>query len=212
MPRCGPDTTDPLALILWENVAYLVDDARRAKAFAALETQVGLGADDIADASDEELLGVTELYGMHPHARVTKLRTIAEIVLEHAGGDLAAAMKSATPAQARKLLKKFPGIGDPGADKILLFTGQEPVVALDSNGLRVLLRLGYGQEAKSYPQSYRSAQQAADQLPRKCPPRQRAFQLLRRHGQEVCRRNQPRCEECAVAHACAWFRAGGASG
>ena len=44
------------------------------------------------------------------------------------------------------MLKKFPAIGDPGVDKILLLTRTEPVMALDSNGLRVLVRLGFGAE------------------------------------------------------------------
>lgn len=208
VPARGPTAThtDPLALVLRENVAYLVNDDRRARAFAALKAQVGLTAAEIADASDEALLAVTELGGMHPNARVAKLRTIAEIVLEHADGDLAAAIKATPLPQARKLLKKCPGIGDPGADKILLFAGVEPLIALDSNGLRVLLRLGYGKEAKSYSSSYKSAQQAADQeLPKKCPPRVRAFHLLRRHGQEICKHNGPRCEECVIQEGCAYF-------
>ena len=48
--------------------------------------------------------------------------------------------------KARRALKRFPGIADPGADKLLLFAGVTPYLALDSNGLRVLLRLGYGEE------------------------------------------------------------------
>ena len=34
--------------------------------------------------------------------------------------------------------------GEPGAEKVLLFSGSAPVLALDSNALRVLLRLGFG--------------------------------------------------------------------
>ncbi|MEZ6038395.1 MAG: hypothetical protein R3F29_13005 [Planctomycetota bacterium] len=45
--------------------------------------------------------------------------------------------------------------GDPGFDKLRAFAGVEAVLAVDSNGLRVLLRLGYGAEAKAYAQSYR---------------------------------------------------------
>ena len=59
-------------------------------------------------------------------------------------------------ARARRLLRRFPGIGEPGADKVLLFSRTQPVFALDSNGLRTLLRLGYGREVKSYPATYRS--------------------------------------------------------
>ncbi len=209
VPAGGPVPThrDPLAWVLWENVAYLVNDGRRARAFATLKKRIGVSASAIAGASDEDLLAISELGGMHPNARVAKLRKIAGIVLEHAGGDLAAAIRSGTPAQARRLLKRFPGIGDPGADKILLFAGVEPRVALDSNGLRVLQRLGVAQESKNYAASYRSAQAAADQqLPPKRGPRVRAYQLLRRHGQEVCKNNRPLCEECAIGGDCAYFR------
>ena len=49
--------------------------------------------------------------------------------------------QEAAPA-SEKALKRFPSIGDPGAEKILLFTRSYPVMALDSNGLRVLCRVG----------------------------------------------------------------------
>jgi alpha-glucosidase (family GH31 glycosyl hydrolase) len=33
-----PPSTDPLELIIWENIAYLANDKRRAEAFASMET------------------------------------------------------------------------------------------------------------------------------------------------------------------------------
>jgi hypothetical protein len=39
-------------------------------------------------------------------------------------------------ADAIRALKKFPAIGEPGAEKILLFAGKAPILALESNGLR----------------------------------------------------------------------------
>jgi endonuclease III len=78
------------------------------------------------------------------------------------------------------------------------------VLALDANGLRVLTRLGYADPARSYAVGYRQAQAAASaQLPAEVLPRQRADQLLRRHGQTVCRRKDPACGECAIAADCA---------
>jgi hypothetical protein len=37
-----PPATDPFALVIWENCAYLVDDTRRAAVFAKLKRTVGL--------------------------------------------------------------------------------------------------------------------------------------------------------------------------
>jgi endonuclease III len=98
---------------------------------------------------------------------------------------------------------RVPGIGQPGADRIDLFTGTRAVLALEANAMRVLARLGYADPARSYAASYRQAQAAAArQLPASVPALQRAHQLLRRHGQAVCRRTNPACAECAIAAAC----------
>jgi endonuclease III len=75
------------------------------------------------------------------------------------------------------------------------------------SGLRVLVRLGYGHEAKSYAATYRSAQEAAAvQLPPDVKKLTRAHLLLRHHGQTLCRRSKPRCEACPVADVCVYYR------
>ena len=53
-----PAVTEPFAMILWENVAYLANDAKRAEAFAELRTRVGLAPGDIRKAQDSVLLAV----------------------------------------------------------------------------------------------------------------------------------------------------------
>jgi len=109
--------------------------------------------------------------------------------------------------QAKKALKKFPSIGDPGAEKILLLTGSHPLMALDSNGLRVLCRVGFAEEQKNYSATYRLVQDAIrDQLPRDYDSLIRAHQLLRQHGQELCKRSKPLCAECPVQDSCNYGR------
>jgi hypothetical protein len=36
-----PLSTDPLELVIWENIAYLANDKRRAEAFATLKQTIG---------------------------------------------------------------------------------------------------------------------------------------------------------------------------
>src|SRR5262245_60585663 len=69
--------TDPFEMILWENVAYLVPDARRAQAFAALRERIGLEPRDILRAKASVLYEVAKLGGVRPEDRVEKLRAIA---------------------------------------------------------------------------------------------------------------------------------------
>src|SRR5262245_54783973 len=156
----APRTTDPFAFILWEQVAYLADDEQRLEAFARLEKRVGLTADAILSAAPGTLARIAEHGGsIAANERAERMRDSARRVVEDWRGNLSAVL--ALPlADAKRALMKFPMIGEPGAEKILLLTRAHPVLALDSNGLRVLLRLGYGREARSYTQTYRSVREA----------------------------------------------------
>ena len=201
----SPPARGPFELILSENVAYLANDDRRDEALRLLRDRTGLSPQGVLAAAPATLREVASR-GIVPDQTVEKLRAIAAIAVEEFGGDLEAAIQRPVK-EALKALRKFPSIGEPGAEKILLFCGREPFLALDSNGLRVLLRLGYGKEDKSYARSYRSAQDAADgELPRDCGARIEAYLLLRRHGQELCRRSQPRCEVCPLRSDCPYAR------
>src|SRR5579859_6914748 len=200
-----PKLAGPLEMILWENVVYLADDEGRKVAFDALRKEIGLTPARILAASDKALLAVSRRAGILPKTQVAKLRKIAATVQKDFNGDLNPVLKLPLP-QAKKVLKKFPAIGDPGAEKILMFCRAQPILALESNGLRVLLRLGFGNEQGSYAASYRSVQEAIK------PQIKEDFDwlislhlLLRRHGQEICKRTKPLCEKCPLTKGCRFF-------
>lgn len=197
-----PELQKALDWILWENAAYLVSDERRARAFAALKQRTGLRAERILRLSRDELEAIAELGGMHPERRVEKLIAIAQTVQDAFGGDLESALELPLP-KARRALKRFPGIGDPGADKILLFTGTHTLPALESNGLRALVRTGHAQEGKSYAATYRAGTGAlAPHAGRGCSWLMRAFELLREHGRTLCKHGAPLCDECPLEDRC----------
>jgi endonuclease III len=200
---------DPFELVLLENVAYLVDEKKRRAAFEELRRRVGATPKAIRAARPEVLLEIAALGGIHAALRAERLRECAEIVFEEFGGDSSAAL-ALPPNRVRRALQKFPGIGKPGAEKILLLTGTEAVLALDSNALRVLLRLGYGEESRNYAKSYASAQAAAStELPTTCAALRRATSLLQAHGRALCKSNAPACDECPLSDVCRFARANG---
>ncbi len=202
-PPAPPDVTGPFEMILRENVAYLASDARRDAAWDALRRRVGTTPKAILAAPRAELTAIARA-GILAADRVEKIRESARIALEEFGGDLGRALDRA-PAKAAKALERFPSIGGPGAEKILLFSRREKVLALDSNGLRVLLRLGYGEEDGNYAASYRSVREAArPQWKDDFDWLIAAHQLLRRHGQELCKASHPRCEACPLRRECAY--------
>lgn len=178
---------DPFEMIVLENVAYLVDDVTRLATFARLRDEIGF--ESILTTPVETIARVIEGGGMKPLHRAEKIAACARLFAE-----------VGVPFD-KKVLRKYPGVGEPLADRILLFNGKQRRLAPDSNALRVLLRLGFGTESKNYAASYKSAVAAAGELPNA----KEAHILLRRHGQEVCKTKAPRCEVCVVRADCRFY-------
>jgi endonuclease-3 len=141
--------------------------------------------------------------GMVPELRARRLQEIADRAEREFGGRLR--LEGPIP-ELRKALKKVPNIADPGADRILLFAGIAPIAAVPSNCPHVLIRIQHGQAGENYGLNYRQAQEAiALEVPENVAARQRAYLLLKRHGQEICKRANPKCEACPVNAACAYY-------
>jgi endonuclease III len=203
-PPTMPLAKGPFELVMWENACYLLPDERRAAVFEGLRKQVGLSAKAILKADPGVLLTLATMGGMRPTVRVFRWQEIARITMSQFDGDLEQVLKLPY-AQAKKALKRFPNIGDPGAEKILMFCGASPGLPLEWNGLRVLTRVGYGRWQKNYGAAYRSVQEALKpELPRKAEAIAQAHLLLRQHGKESCRDKAPQCYQCPVKELCAY--------
>jgi endonuclease III len=206
-----PPANGPFELVMWENACYLLPDERRIEVFAALREQVGLNAAAIHRASDLVLLPLAKRGGMRPETRVFRWREIARITLDQFSGDLDSVLKMPYTA-AKKALKQFPNIGDPGAEKILLLSGMAAGLPLESNGLRVLVRMGWGRLQRNYGATYRSVQDALrTELPTEAGALKDAHLLLRMHGKTLCKETAPLCHQCPVATECAYAQATAAS-
>jgi endonuclease-3 len=194
---------DPLQLILWENIGYLIDDDRRRALFDTFGERIGFEPAQIAVADDAALMPLAAAGGIRPGQRAERWREIAGIVLEHGGGDLDRTLRNLPPNKARALLKRFPGIGDPGADKILLFADIAARPSLESNGLRALARLGYFETRGSYSVDYRAA---IDLIRLKGRDDRdwliEAYLLFREHGKALCKRAAPICWTCPLDETC----------
>jgi endonuclease-3 len=189
--------------VLWENACYLLPDERSREVFESLREQVGLTAKAIAAAPDDILLPLAKRGGMRPETRVFRWREIARITLTQFAGNLDAILDEPY-AKAKRALKQFPNIGDPGAEKILLFCGMAEGLPLESNGLRVLVRMGYGREQKAYGAMYRSVENdlTAELKTAGAQELSLAHRLLREHGKTLCKDKNPHCGECPLLREC----------
>ena len=104
------------------DACYLLPDDRRAAVFEGLRAQVGLNAGAIWKADQNTLLALAKMGGMRPETRVFRWREIARITMTQFEGDLDRILQEPY-AKAKKALKQFPNIGDPGAEKILMLCG-----------------------------------------------------------------------------------------
>jgi len=198
-----PEVTVPFDMIVFENAAYLVDDARRLAVFRKLRDQVGIEPEQILEHTPKEIEAVIADGGMLAPHRAAKVIAAARVAAKIGLEEIDRAIRT-DPKKAKKLLKEFPGAGEPLADKILLFSGAHVSLAPDSNVLRVLTRLGYGVDDKNYAKSYRSAIAATKDEFRTPVEAQRAHLILRHRGQQLCKRSEPRCEFCPLRNVCAY--------
>jgi endonuclease III len=196
---------DPYEFIVWWHCGYPASDAACQKGWVKLKREVGIEPHNLLEATPGKLASALRPGGMFPELRALRLKEIAMQVKDVFGGDLRSIFAGKL-SEARRTLKKFPGIADPGADRILLFAGIAPIAAVPSNCTHVLVRILCGPERETYARNYREAQQAiAAEVPETFDARTRAYLLLKRHGQEICKRTKPKCEECPVRSNCAFF-------
>lgn len=196
---------DPFEFLVWWYCGYPASDKACSKGWEKLKNEVGIEPDDLLEATPRKLAEALKPGGMFPELRAQRLKEVAMRVKDQFGGDLRAGLAGPI-VEARKTLKKFPSIADPGADRILLFAGISPIAAVPSNCVHVLARILHGKESKDYGATYREAQNAiAAAVPENFDARTRAYLLLKRHGREICKSTKPKCEGCPVNASCAFF-------
>lgn len=197
---------EPYEFLIWWHCGYPASDATCTRGWSALNKEVGIQPHQILSATQTRLAHALKAGGMVPEVRAERLQQIAERVENEFGGDLRNAIVGTTTKDVRKKLKKLPGIADPGVDRIFLFGKITPSAAVPSNCPHVLVRIQLGLERESYAVTYREAASLIEEeIPEQFHPRMRAYLLLKEHGQTLCKRSKPKCEECPVNSHCAYF-------
>ena len=198
--------TEPYEFLVWWYCGYPASDAACSKGWASLIREVGIEPEKLLKAKPAKLSAALKAGGMMPELRAERLKEVARRVQDEFSGDLRSGLVGPI-AKARKALKTFDSIGDPGADRILLFAGIAPIAAVPSNCAHVLDRILHSSETKNYSAAYREGQRVlAEELPERFEVRTRAYLLLKKHGQETCKRSKPRCEICPVRANCAFVK------
>jgi len=124
--------------------------------------------------------------------RAAGLREAAKHIVSRFGGDIPAALT---------LLLKVPNVGAYTARAILSFAHGKPAAVVDSNVVRVLGRIVFGQRQVGHRLEF---QQAADVLLPRGAHREFNWAMLDL-GALVCRYDVPRCGECPLRRLCSYI-------
>jgi endonuclease III len=199
--------TDPYEFLVWWHCGYPASEDRCSKGWESVAGRIGIQPHELLSVRTPKLVLALKAGGMVPALRAARLREIAQRTQDEFAGNLGSALARLDAARMRKVLKSFPGIGNPGADRIMLFGRLAPAAAVPSSSPHVLVRLKMGRESEKYLANYADAQQMLEALPATFDARSRAFLLLNRHAQELCKRNHPACGSCPLEGSCAFARA-----
>jgi endonuclease III len=194
---------DLFSYCLREICSFHTIEPKAEAAFHAL-SEIGNSPAALARARPARLKSALAKAGPFVGDRLSSLQGLLRLVHRDLGGDFGSLFKRSR-LEVKKLLKSVPGFGDHGSDRLMLLSGRHPILALDTHGLRVALRLGYGETKRSYGATYASVQRELAPLVGEDPNSHfRLRELLRVHGREVCRMDGPLCEVCPLSSSCAY--------
>jgi endonuclease III len=197
--------TEPFRFLVWWQCGYPPSEVACEKGWRALSAMAKIEPAALLALNARKFGRALAMGGLVPELRVGRIRDVAGMVAKIPGADLAKRLKALSLPEARKLLKRYPGIAGPGADRIILFGGLSPLAAVPSNAPQVLLRMQAGEVPASYSACYRDAQAiVAGGTPETLAARKRTYLLVKHHGETLCKRSRPACASCPIERSCAF--------
>lgn len=188
---------DPLggliATILSQNTT-----ARNSRA-AFAELRARLPTWEAVAFAEEADIAATIRGGGLADRKAQRIRDILRQLLDERGELSLDFLADMPPADALRYLVGLGGVGPKTAACVLLFDLGRDVFPVDTHVFRIATRLGWLPE-RATPQS------AHETLGALVPPdiMHRLHVNMVRHGRELCRPRNPRCEDCPIARDCAW--------
>ncbi len=190
----SPGCSDPFRALVATVLSQNTSDRNGLRALRSLESRVGVGPKELAEASIELIEESIRPAGMY-RERARRLKELAAAIIERYGGDLSRVLSKGFE-DARAELMSLPGVGPKTADVVLLFCAHAPTFPVDTHIFRVSRRLGLSR-GRGY-EEVRSALQAIFD-PEDYAIAHRALIQL---GRVYCRARSPRCGECPLRDLC----------
>jgi endonuclease-3 related protein len=177
----------------WRNVERAIDILK----VRGLLTPRALGT-----LSPEEIAPHIRSAGYY-NIKARRLRAFLDYFLGRHNGEVER-MREVETGRLREELLAIRGVGQETADSILLYAVGKPIFVVDAYTKRILERLGFLDGTATYDHVQRIFM---DALPRDVQLYNEYHATLVRLGHSLCRKGNPRCQECPLIDLCSFGQA-----
>ena len=186
VPYLRDHAENPFQVLVGTILSQRTRDENTARASARLFAKYP-GPRELATAPPATLEKLIHSTGYY-RTKARHIRATSQAILDRFGGQV--------PAD-RDLLLTLPGVGPKTANCVLVFGYGLPAVPVDTHVHRIANRLGLVRT--------RTPEQTEREIVRRVPPQYwiPLNPVLVQHGQNICRPNGPRCDECPIRDLCA---------
>ncbi len=145
----------------------------------------------LSQGSEEEIFNLIRSIS-YPNNKTKHLMGLARVLITEFGGEV--------PSEINDLVK-IPGVGRKTANVIASVIFNKPAMAVDTHVFRVSARLGLTVKART---PLETEKQLVKFIPEMLISRAHHWLIL--HGRYVCVARNPKCKECALQPACAYYQ------
>ena len=188
----------PLDELVMTILSQHTSDVNMFRSFGSLKERY-LTWGEVLEAPQDELALVIKSSGMYNLKAKRIQATLREIHTRVGKLDLTL-LETMELDEAKKWLTSLHGVGPKTAAIVLLFSFERSVLPVDTHVWRVTKRLGLIEQRVSREKAHVLLEQI---MPSSCIPS--LNKNLVRHGREVCRAQNPKCDDCFLSHLCQYY-------
>ncbi len=193
-PKLSPKS-DPLAMLIKIILSQATTGTNSRRTFQNLKDKFG-NWENVLNADEKEIADVIRLGGLADQKAKVIKDLLVQVKEEHGSLSLEFVEKMSNE-EARKFLQNFRGIGPKTAACTLLFASHKEIFPLDTHIFRIFKRMGILPE--------KVTDKKAHLLLNELVLKGKFYSLhvnLIRLGKQICRPQNPKCEECPLVEYC----------
>jgi endonuclease-3 len=188
----------PLDELVMTILSQHTNDVNMFRAYESLKERYNTW-EEVIDAPQEEVAMFIRSSGMY-NLKAQRIQAALRGIKERVGKLDLSHLETMDLQEAKKWLTSLHGVGPKTAAIVLLFSFGRPVLPVDTHVWRVTKRLGLIDEKVSRERAHVLLEEL---MPNSCIPS--LNKNLVRHGREVCRPQNPHCDECFLSHLCNYY-------